>query len=581
MRSQHHSSNKATRPSNSTQLIKANKSNIDVSHKLQQALALHSGGALDLAAPLYQEILKLDPKHFDALQLLGTLATQKGEWENAIYYFEKSLTVNNKYPNVYFNQGIVYQKLSKLDAAIVSYNKAIALKPDYSEAYCNKGVVLKELKRFEEALTSLDTSIQLNPQNAQAYSNLGMVLKELHSLVPALINCNKAIILSPDSAEAHYNRACVLKEMNYLDAALTSFNDAIDLNPHYAQAHYGKGFICLELKRLKESLVCLDQAIRLKENYAEAYWTRAFTLLLTGDLKKGFQEYEWRFFNNESNSDKHKRVFDKPLWLGDESLEKKTIFIHCEQGLGDTVQFCRYTKLLAQRGAKVILEVQPPLFNLLQNLDGVHQLVSQGSALPEFDYQCPLASLPLALKTDSSTVPSGVRYIQADLKKVARWRARLGLQKRIRIGIVWSSTSPFKKDKERSITFKQMISAFPKGLFELICLQKEIKEQDEMEFQASEVRFFGEELTDFSETAALAQCMDLVISTCTSVPHLTAAIGIPTWILLQYVPDWRWQLDKEDSDWYPSAKLYRQKSLGDWESVLAQVYADLMKLKAL
>ena len=273
------------------------------------------------------------------------------------------------------------------------------------------------------------------------------------------------------------------------------------------------------------------------------------------------------------------RNFPQPLWLGEQLLKDKTILLYAEQGLGDTIQFSRYIPLVAKLGAKVILEVQHPLVKLLKDLEGVDQIVAKGDTLPAFDFLCPLLSLPLAFKTAMNTIPSVSEHINSDAENVAIWQTKLGEKSKPRVGLVWSSVSSFKNYHIRDITLLELLSALPKEGFEYICLQKEIKEIDKDTLKANpQIKFFGHLLHDFSNTAELIECLDLVISTCTSVPHLSCSMGKETWLMLSYVPDWRWLLDKDDSPWYPSAKLYRQEEIGNWNGVFEKVKSDLEKL---
>jgi hypothetical protein len=263
--------------------------------------------------------------------------------------------------------------------------------------------------------------------------------------------------------------------------------------------------------------------------------------------------------------------------LGVESLQGKTILLYGEQGLGDFIQFCRYAKSVADIGARVILEVPESLASLMENLEGVSELVIKGQELPLFDYQCPLLSLPLALNTNISTIPASIPYLFSNPLKVANWELKLGKKRKKRVGLVWSSTSGFKGDSKRSLLLADFVKALPLEGFEYICLQKEVKECDKDFLETFQnIKFFGDELKDFSDTAALIDCVDIVVSTCTSIPHLSAGLGKETWILLSYVPDWRWLLDRVDSPWYPSIKLYRQSEINNWSRVLDKINLDLV-----
>ena len=270
------------------------------------------------------------------------------------------------------------------------------------------------------------------------------------------------------------------------------------------------------------------------------------------------------------------RNFSAPLWLGKEPLKGKTILLYAEQGLGDTLQFCRYVPLVAGMGATIILEVQPALVELLKCLEGVSRIISKGDTLPVVDLQCPLLSLPLAFNTALATIPAATSYLYNDKQKVTEWQELLGSKTRPRVGVVWSSVSGFNSDAGRSMPLATFLSALPKNGVDYICLQKEIKDSDRETLEASpHISFTGNRLNDFSDTAALIDSVDLVISTCTSVPHLSCALGKPTWLVLAHVPDWRWLLDRKDSPWYPTVKLYRQDKAGQWGTVLGRIKQDL------
>jgi len=273
----------------------------------------------------------------------------------------------------------------------------------------------------------------------------------------------------------------------------------------------------------------------------------------------------------------YRRNFTQPLWLGKESIAGKRLLIYSEQGLGDALQFSRFATAVAGLGASVILEVQAPLASLLESLEGVSRVIVDGSPRPECDYRCPLLSLPLALKTRIDTIPAATRYLRSDAAKVARWRTRLGDRSRPRIGLTWSGNPKQGNDRNRSILLADWVDHLPRE-FEYVCLQKDIRPADQEILAANPwISRLDGDLHTFSDTAALCECLDLVISVCTSVAHLSGALGRPTWVLLPFNPDWRWLLDRDDSPWYPTAKLYRQQAIGDWDGVFTRVAADLRK----
>ena len=436
---------------------------------------------------------------------------------------------------------------------------------------------MQELKRLDEALSSYDKAISIKPDYAEAYSNRGNALRELKRLDEALINFEKAIAIKPDYANAYSNRGIALQELKRLDEALASYDKAIAIKPDYVEAHSNRGIALHELKRLDEALACYNKAINIKPDCTTAHWNLSLCNLLGGNFKNGWEEYEWRWKSEEISKTAGVRNFSKPLWLGVESLKNKTILLYSEQGLGDTIQFCRYAQLVAELGAKVILEVQKPLVNLLQNLKGPIQIIAKGDTPTNFDYQCPLLSLPLAFKTELHTIPS-LQSIWTDEEKIAEWQAKLGKKSKLRIGIVWSGSAEHKNDHNRSLTLSKLLPYLSPNL-EYVCLQKELRATDkELLLDHRQIKYFGDKLEDFTDTSALCELMDVVISVDTSIAHLAGTLGKPTWVLLPYCPDWRWLLDRNDSPWYPSAKLYRQEKIYDWNGVLEKVRSDLEKL---
>jgi len=389
----------------------------------------------------------------------------------------------------------------------------------------------------------------------------------------AIASFEKAITLKPSLAEAHCNLGNALIERAQYDAALASIDKSIALNPDFAVAHYNRGNALIELKQVGAAIESFDRAITLMPNFASAWGHKALALLLSGDYEKGLELYEWRW--QQEDVKKHQRDFPQPLWLGKESIAGKTILLHSEQGLGDIIQFSRYVKRVAELGARVILEAPDSLVDLLRKLEGASEVVVYDTSLPDFDCHCPLLSLPLAFKTTVSTIPSSSQYLYSDEAKLAQWSDRLGAKTKPRIGIVWRSSTAHKKDI-RSITLSELAKHLPQG-FDYISLQKELPDTEEFTVRTyPNIRYFGPKIKDFSDTAALCTLMDIVISIDTSVVHVAGALGKPVWVLLPYAADWRWFSDREDSPWYPSAKLYRQDGTREWASVLEKVKADLI-----
>ena len=570
--------------------------------KLNQGMALHRQGKLADAARCYGAVLQRQPNHFDALHLLGVIAHQTRRTERgvelikraiglnpnvavahsnlgaalmdlkrpaeALASYDKAIALKPDYAAAHNNRGAALRDLKRPTEALASYDKAIALKPDVAEAHSNRGNALMDLKRPAEALASFDKAIALKPDYASAHSNRGNALTDLKRPTEALASCDKAIALKSDVAEAHSNRGTALMFLKRPAEALASYDKAIALKPDFAAAHNNRGNALKDLMRPTEALASFDKAIALKPDYADAHWNQSLCLLLMGHFEQGLRQYEWRKKLNEPMA---VRSYPQPVWLGGENIAGKTLFVYWEQGFGDTIQFCRYAKLLEARGAKVIMSVQQPLCGLLKQISPTIRVLNPNEEPTEFDYHCPLLSLPLALGTTLETIPAEQQYLKSDEELRSIWSARLPPKTKPRIGVVWSGGATHKRDQYRSMELQQFLAIFSPDA-EWICLQKEIREKDfAILRQFGRIAFFGDDLRDFSDTAVLLDLMDLVITIDTGVAHLAGAMGKPVWILLPYNPDWRWLLDRNDSPWYPSARLFRQQQIGNWATVTDQV----------
>ncbi len=492
----------------------------------------------------------------------------------ALESYDLAIALQPDYADAHYNRGVTLQQIRRLDEALTSYDKAIAIKPQYANSYYNRGVVLQQMKQLEEALANYDIAITIDPKYADSYYNRGVVLQELNRIEEALNSYDKAIAAKPDHAAGYYNRGVMLQKLKRFEEALADYDHAIAMTPSHAEAYYNRGLTLQELRRLESAVVSYDNAIMIKPDYAEAYWNKSLALLLAGKFELGWALYEWRWTIDEIA--KNKRSFKQPLWLGNEDIVGKKILLYTEQGLGDTIQFCRYAKLVKQKGATVILEVPQSLFGLLVGLDGVDELLEKGDDLPQFDYHCPLLSLPLAFRTRLDSIPSETPYIAGSARKLATWADIIGIKTRPRVGIVWSGSAIHKNDENRSLELRQILPYLP-DCFEYFSLQKEIRDVDKEALASSSIHQYGEKLNDFADTAALCELMDLVISVDTSVAHLAGAIGKTTWILLPYARDWRWLLSFDHTPWYDAVELYGQEEDRQWAPVLNKVMRDLQK----
>ncbi|HXD44031.1 MAG TPA: tetratricopeptide repeat-containing glycosyltransferase family protein [Pseudolabrys sp.] len=507
---------------------------VDLHGVLRSAIASHQAGRLAEAEPLYRAVLDAAPQQFDALHLLGVLHHQRGRSAEA----------------------------AELIGA------ALRERPDDAVALTNRSAALNALSRFDEAIAHCDRALAARPDHAEAHNNRALALRELGRVQEALAGCERALRLKPGYADAYNNRGLVLQALRRAEAALGSYDTALQLDPQHLDAINNRGIALFEQNRLAEALACFDRALAVRPSHAHAHWNRAQVLLLTGDFVRGWAEHEWRTASNP----RLQRRFDRPLWRGDAPVAGKTVLLHAEQGLGDTLQFCRYAPMVAARGARVVLEVQRPLIDLVRTLGRSMEVVARGDALPDFDFHCPLLSLPLAFGTDLASIPAGTPYLRAPAS-ATDWEARLGA-KRPRIGLVWSGNPGHKRDRDRSIPLYALLPLLDLDAT-FVSLQKDVRAADAAVLKQTPVIDVADALTKFSETAAIVSALDLVISVDTSVAHLSGALGKPTWLLLPQAPDWRWLTDRADSPWYPAARLFRQDGARAWGPVVARVRAAL------
>jgi tetratricopeptide (TPR) repeat protein len=581
-------------------------------HSILQAMRIgmehHQAGRLQEAERAYRQVLNADPGNPDAFHLLGIIAHQAGKNEAAVRWidkalsarpdfaealsnrglalqalgrhgealasYDKALSVRRGFAEAHYNRGNALQELERHDEALASYDKALSIKPDYVEALSNRAPALRELKRHDEALASCDRALAIQPGFAEAWSNRALALEELRRYDEALASYDRALAIQPGFAEAWSNRALPLQQLNRLDEALASCDRALAIQPGFAEAHCNRGNALKALQRYGEALASYDKALAAAPALADARWSKGLCQLLTGDFERGWENYEWRWKSGVF-PDAKRNDFSKPPWLGGEDIAGKTVLLHAEQGFGDTIQFARYAKSVAGKGATVILQVQPALKTMLSDIAGAQQVLGQDEPLPEFDFHCPLLSLPLAMGTRPETIPADIPYLRVADAAAAKWKAKLPGHGASRVGIAWSGHPAHRNDHNRSIALSRLLPLQCPGA-SLVSLQKDVRPDDAKVLAANQqILHFASELGDFSDAAALISLMDLVISVDTSIAHLAGALGKPVWILLPFDPDWRWLVDRKDSPWYPTARLYRQPEAGDWASVVERVGRDL------
>jgi tetratricopeptide (TPR) repeat protein len=540
--------------------------------------ALRLVGRHAAALESYGRAVRLMPDYVAAHHGHGLVLQELNRLAEALASYDRALAIR-PVAETHNNRGNVLRKLKRPKEALQAYQRALSMEPCYAEAHFNLGDLLADLRRLEEAVESYGRAISANPMLAAAWVNLGNTLRALRRFDAALQSFDRAVAIDQENAEAHIGRGNALRDQGHIDEALASYDRALELQPQSAVAHNNRGVALRDLKRWEAAEESYERAIAIVPDYAEAYVNRCADRLIRGDFERGWPDYEWRWkLPTAIQAGARVEHLGRPLWLGETPIVGKTVLLHSEQGLGDTIQFCRFAKTLTDLGARVILEVPAPLRDLIQRLEGPSKLIALGDPLPtDLDYHCPLMSLPLALGTTLQTIPASSRYLTADPTKVAAWRARLGTREKPRVGLTWSGAAEYKEDHLRSLPLATLMPHLPSG-FEYFRLQKEIREGDRRTLECNpQIRDFSADIADLDDTAALCECLDIIISTCTSVAHLSAALGKRTWVLLSSSPDWRWLLNREDSPWYSSVKLFRQDRPANWSYVLARMSDELIR----
>jgi tetratricopeptide (TPR) repeat protein len=565
---------------------------------LAVALQHQQAGQIAVAETIYQQLLQHDPQNVEVLNILGALAHQRGEADLATLYFQRSLEIQPHNPDGYNGLGIVLQAQGWLDEAINCYQQALAFKQTGPEFHNNLGSALQAKGALDKAVEHYQQALDLDPEFAEAWSNLSAVLALQADYVTAIAHCRKALLLQPQRAElyhqlgnlyqqqgqlaeaaiayeqaitlqplmaeAHNHLGNVRQQQGQFAAALGHCQQALHLKPDFAEAYNNLGIALRQCRQVEASIAAYEQAIALNPNFVEAHWNKSLSQLLLGDLQAGFVGYDWRL---QWDPFLTQLPLAQPQWQG-ESLRGQTILLQAEQGLGDTLQFIRYVPLVAQYGGRVIVQCQPSLVALLATVTGVHQILPTGVPLPGFDVQASLMSLPGLLGTTLANIPNQVPYLKLPQASVS---VATPPGTRIKIGIVWTGNPENPYNPYRSCPLSYFLRGLALPGVVLYSLQHEVPIADRDLFNQSTLQDVGSHLLDFIDTAAAVAQMDLIISIDTAVAHLAGALGKPVWLVLPYVPDWRWMLDRTDSPWYPTLRLFRQPAWGDWSSVFEQV----------
>lgn len=584
-------------------LLKREPRNFDALHLA--GVAAIEAGRLNDGIPRIQRAIAMNPRSSSAHNNLGTALMRLDKYQEAFASFDRAVRANPDNAQAHHGRGAALGKLARLDEAIAAYGRAIALAPNYAEAYADRGCAFAEQDDWEAAFADQKKAYALQPDSTECLANLALVLGRFKRFQEALAYSEKALQKDPNSVTARTSnimaligvgrvpnaqaqvdslvsfqprlpdgyiwRSRVLHLQAQPDAALVAAETARLLAPENVAALNCHALALANLKRMEEALITFDQALKLKPKDPETLWNRALALLALGRFKEGWRDYE---HGSVRRAARPKRPFLMPPWLGETSVRDKQLFLYWEQGFGDTIQFARYALLAAADGARVVLSVQDPLRRLFRNFSPAITIIGENETPAEFDLHSPLLSLPLAFGTQLETIPAWQNgYLRSPAADIAYWSQRLPAGRR-RIGLVWSGNRLHTNDANRSLPLEKLLPLIQADDV-LVSLQKDIKEQDGTVLRGAGLTDLENEVRDFADTAALISALDLVITVDTSVAHLAGALGKPVWVMLPFAPDFRWFLDRDDSPWYPSMRLFRQQRPGDWDGVIARVGAAL------
>jgi len=563
----------------------------------------HREGRLELAAACYRKMLKADPTSPEARQMSRLLEGKagpaqeslpslraaaaedpdaltrragsqlaEGNIQAAVDCLRRVAELCPESAPAHQHLGEAQERLGDFPAAAISYQRAVALQPDSPDLCCHLARVLYRAGALPVAAEWYQRALALDPKRYEIYNDLGLVLTHLGNFGAALEAFRRSLKLNPRSAKTIAGLGYLFECKADLISAAEAYRDAISLDPNLLAAYGDLGFVLYGLGEVAEAADCFRRLRALRPDSAEAAANLGIIHLLQGDWAAGWAEYESR---GKVGVGDDRRLLQR-RWKG-EPLGGERILLYAEQGFGDTLQFVRYVPLVAARGGQVVLEVQPELHRLLSGTEGAVQVMSRGETLPEFTWQCPLLSLPLAFGTELNTIPASVPYVFADPARVEAWRPRLPGNTR-RIGLAWGGNPTHHRDRLRSIPLEQFVPLMKVAGATFYSLQFGLgSEQVKLLPPDARLIDLGGELKDFADTAAVVSHLDLVISVDTSVAHLAGAMGKPVWILLNKGCDWRWLLEREDSPWYPTARLFRQTTAGGWQEVLHRVELELRR----
>jgi tetratricopeptide (TPR) repeat protein len=534
-------------------------------------------GRLEIAVGCFQQALALQPNFVEALINLGNVLSDLQRHEEALACFQRVVEQQPENVTAYINLGIVLLDLHRADEAIAVLLQARRINSEMPQVHYNLGRALLTAGQVEEATRSFEQAIQLQPDYAKAWNNLGTIALAESDWLRAECCFRRAIQSNPNEADHHFNHGAALQGMGDLKHAVQGYESAIQLRPHHGKAHNNLGTVKYALGQFNEAEACYRRAIQLDPQNAEAHNNFTYSLLQRGDWERGWQEYEWRFQTTPLKS--QLPSFAAPLWQG-ESLQDKTLLVIAEQGLGDTLQFMRYLPFL--QPAKLIFMAPPQMIPLLKREASIHQLIAHGDSPPPFDFCIMLLSVPRLLRTRVETVPRLIPYLTPDPNLVAYWQTRLAAYSGLRIGINWRGRPGTGAWRLRDLELSALTQWAEIPNIHWISLQfGDLAVEEQQAAQQMNLITFPDLDRNhgaYMDSAAIMQQLDLVISSDTSVPHLAGALGVPVWVALPLAADWRWMIEREDSPWYPSMRLFRQTQLHVWTDVIERIHSALDRL---
>jgi tetratricopeptide (TPR) repeat protein len=611
---------------------------------LEQAMRLHQDGNLAAARSVYEKLLAGDPRHAEALHLLGVIAAQTGRHDEAVQLITRAIDIKPRFPRAYFNLGNalrdngqlaqavaayrtaveftpgladahfnlanILKEMNQLDEAIASYRAAITARPDFADACNNLGVTLADAGRPDEAIVWFTRAIDLKPDYSPAYLGLGAARQKKGDLNSAIADYRTAIQIDPGLADAHLNLGNALRDSKQPDLAVASYRAAIAVKSDFPEAANNLGVALTEMGQVDEAIVWLTKAAAIRPNYAQAYLGLGAAKEHKGLRDQAIADYRTAISIEPDLADAHYNLALSLLTQGayDEGWEEHewrwktpafeprpefpqptwdgsnglgTILLVAEQGFGDVIQFVRYARLVADRCRRVVLQCHPKLIPLLHDVKGLAGVIPTGAPLPDFDAHATMLSLPRIFGTRVDSIPATVPYLHPDPRRIAAWAAKIGRDDRLKVGLAWAGNPKHKNDRNRSMPLTALAPLATIPGTGFYSLQiGPAAQQATSPPPGMSLIDYTPDLHDFSDTAALIAHLDLVISVDTAVVHVAGAMARPVWTMLPFMSDWRWLTQRSESPWYPSMRLFRQAVIGDWPGVVRQVADALSQLAA-